>query len=427
MIQVEKVGRYGVFTEEIPEKLEAALYNRLAYQKEGWEFMPNPSWSWVRFYNKKKRCFPWGLKSKVKDILKQWAKHSGNAAMMYNDKPIDLNSIQKMHGLRPYQLEAVMALSLNHGGIISAPCGSGKTRIMIEFLKSIKCKRALVIVPTLFLKVQWLKHIGKFDVINFQALKDLKILKNYDVLIIDETHIVAASTIYRIAMNFGNGIVCGCSATPYRNYFEEGMKIEAALGKIVFDISIRELINQGYLCNAEVKIIELNEKIEIEYWDVYSDIYQKAIVTNEERNNRIIEIAKKESEKGMVFITVEKLQHGQILIDKLKDENAIFINGKTKNRNEVYDDIQNKKYKIIVTTRVFDLGVDFTHLYCLIIGNGGKSSVRVIQQIGRTLRIHPDKKKALIIDFADDCKYLKKHFERRYEILKKDFKIDFFK
>ena len=430
MLTIKKVGRYGVFSETPNKKLESAIFNRLAYQKEGWFFMPNKAWSWVRFYNKKKKYFPWGLKNNVRVILKEWERQTGES---YNFEGDGITTVDKgfynqddFKGLRPYQTDAINKLISNDGGIISAPCGSGKTRIMIEFLKKINFKKALIIVPTLFLKIQWKKQLEDInaDVINYQALKDLKVLKNYDVLIIDETHIVAANTIYNIAMSFGEGIVCGCSATPFRNYKEESMKLTAALGEIVFNISIRELIHKGYLCDADVKIVQLG-KIEEEYWDVYSDLYQKGIVENEERNNKIVEIAKKESKKGMTFITVEKIQHGEILINKLKNENAIFVNGSTKNREQLYEDIQNNKYKIIITTRVFDLGVDFRHLYCLIIGNGGKSGIRVIQQVGRALRIHPDKKRALIIDFEDDCKYLNKHFQRRYEILKKDFKVKF--
>ena len=437
MITIKKQGRWGVFAEELPKKLEAALFNRLAYQKEGWEVAVKmkrmqASWSWVRFYNRKKRCFPWGLLDRVLKILDQWHEqndHSESTMPVINSGflKIDYNDHSNPES-RPYQNVAIESLIENQGGIVSAPCGSGKTWIMINFLKKLKFKKALIIVPTLFLKIQWKKQIENInaDVINYQSLKDLKILKNYDVLIFDETHIVAASTIYKIAISFGEGIVCGCSATPFRNYLDEGMKLTAALGEIVFNISIRELIDKGYLCDADVKIVSL-DKIEEEYWDTYPDLYQKGIVENEERNNKIIEIAKKESKKGMIFITVEKIQHGEILIDKLKDESAVFINGSTKNREQLYEDIQNNKYKIIVTTRVFDLGVDFKHLYCLIIGNGGKSGIRVIQQMGRALRIHPDKKRALIIDFEDDCKYLKKRFQRRYEILKKDFKVDYYK
>jgi len=63
MLTIKKVGRYGVFSETPNKKLESALFNRLAYQKEGWYFMPNKAWSWVRFYNKKKKSFP--LRKKV--------------------------------------------------------------------------------------------------------------------------------------------------------------------------------------------------------------------------------------------------------------------------------------------------------------------------------------------------------------------------
>jgi len=114
------------------------------------------------------------------------------------------------------------------------------------------------------------------------------------------------------------------------------------------------------------------------------------------------------------------------LLDLLKNENVIFVSGQSKEREQIYNDIKKGKYKIVITTKVFNLGVDFTRLYCLIIGNGGKSSIRIIQQIGRILRPHPDKKKALVVDFSDNCKYLKQHFIERYEILKRDFSVSYY-
>ena len=69
------------------------------------------------------------------------------------------------------------------------------------------------------------------------------------------------------------------------------MKITAALGEIVYSISCRELITDGYLCDAEIKVIENMSYPEIEYWDNYQDIIQKCIVENEYRNKKIVELA----------------------------------------------------------------------------------------------------------------------------------------
>ncbi|KKK88153.1 hypothetical protein LCGC14_2746020, partial [marine sediment metagenome] len=199
MVTINKIGRWGVFEATPPAKLEAALYNRLSYEKEGANFMPNRSWGIVRFYNKRLKRFPWGLISRVEKILEQWLSQTQQEYQInFYDKLI-YKEQKFSSGLRPYQVEAIKQLILNAGGIISLPCGSGKTKVMVEFLKKMEFEKSLVIVPTLFLKLQWQQQIkgSKIDIMNFQSIKDFKFLENYKALVIDECHITPANTIYK--------------------------------------------------------------------------------------------------------------------------------------------------------------------------------------------------------------------------------------
>ena len=206
MITIKKVGRYGVFENELPKKLEAAIFNRLAYQKEGWQFMSNKAWSWVRFYNKKKRCFPWGLKNAIIDILKQWQKQTGENYNIEGDgiTDIGITTIDKgfynyddIEGLRPYQIDAINKLISNSGGILAMPTGSGKTLTTIEFLKKINFENGMIIVHTKDLKQQWDEELIDINsstekvviVKTYQSLnsKNNTIdLSTYDIVIHDE-------------------------------------------------------------------------------------------------------------------------------------------------------------------------------------------------------------------------------------------------
>ena len=120
MITINKIGRWGVFEQKPPSKLEAALFNKLAYLREGYEFMKNPAWGWQRFYKKRKKCFPWGLLSNVEAILKQWYKYNQDEYQInYSDKLFFPKAFSK--DLRDYQVEAVKQLILNAGGIYFIP------------------------------------------------------------------------------------------------------------------------------------------------------------------------------------------------------------------------------------------------------------------------------------------------------------------
>jgi len=420
-IKILKKGRKGYLSSdaednELPKKLTTVLYQKLAYEREGAEFMPNPQWAYVRLYNLHKRYFPWGLISQVDDIMSQWSKYSGDTYEIIDDTKIE-RSGYKSKILRPYQKDAVEALIENKGGIVCAPCGAGKTIMMLEFLKTIKNKKALIIVPSVFLKIQWEKDIKNLniDVKTYQSIKEYKFMKEYDILIIDECHMTPAKTIYNTALKFGDGVVCGCSATPYRNYEPSSLMITAALGDIVYKISASELIKKGYLVDIDIEIIKIPHG-NVQLWDEYQDVYVNHIVENEERNKKIIKIAKKESKKGLTFIAVERVEHGNILMEMLKDKNCVFIHGKVKERDAIFDDIKNGKFQIVVCTKVFDTGVNFTNLQTLIIGGGGKSAIKVIQVIGRAMRLHDGKERAKIYDFDDGVKYLKQHLDERKKI-----------
>jgi len=439
MIRIKKVGRWGVFEDTPPKKLESALFNRLAYQKEGWEHAVrmkrmNIIGSWIRFYNKKKRCFPWGLADKVQKIMGQWYKQTKEEyEICYGE--VKFNGVEypikKIKGLRPYQVDAINGLFKNNGGILAIPTGGGKTLTAINFLKKVNYKLSLIIVHTVDLKNQWIEELDKnklsnYLVVTYQSLngKNNKVnLKAYDIIIFDECHHVSADSLFKIAMKCDDAILIGLSATPYRAYRPETMKIIAALGEISYQISCRELIEQGYLCDAEVRIVENVGYPEIEYWDTYHDVVDKCIVKNTDRNDTIMRTAASESKKGITLILVDIINHGQSIFNTLNayaKYNVVFVHGSSKNRKEIFKDIKNNKYDIIIASKIYGEGVNFPNLKTLILAGGGKSSVATVQKIGRILRLFPGKDKAIIYDFNDDVKYLSKHFQARYEIYKEN-------
>ena len=71
----------------------------------------------------------------------------------------------------------------------------------------------------------------------------------------------------------------------------------------------------------------------------------------------------------------------------------------------------------IAITKIFSTGINIKNLHNIVLAAGGKSSVTVVQSIGRGLRLHPDKKELNIWDVVDtNYKYAKKHAEKRQEI-----------
>jgi superfamily II DNA or RNA helicase len=136
-----------------------------------------------------------------------------------------------------------------------------------------------------------------------------------------------------------------------------------------------------------------------------------------ERNGKIVRLA--ETSTGPVLILVNHIEHGNDLFSFLDalGEDVIFLNGGSKKRNEKMD------HRIIIATSIFDEGIDIPHLKHLIIAAGGKSAIRTTQRIGRVLRRFPGKNVAMVHDFVDNCRWLKKHYLERRAIYEQDFEI----
>jgi superfamily II DNA or RNA helicase len=207
----------------------------------------------------------------------------------------------------------------------------------------------------------------------------------------------------------------------------EDLKVEAALGKIVYSITRKELINDGYLNNAIVEYYEI-PKLQNEYFIDYHDAYEQYIVNNDYRNNKICELAIKEFKKNKkVLILVTQIAH----YDKIKellllyDNDLIAMNGQQskKERKILMEDALKRNKCIVLATTIFDMGVDIPDLDVIVLGNSGKSFIRITQRIGRILRNKPGKEIGKIIDFKDNCKWLFSHYKRRRKILEEDFEV----
>ena len=71
----------------------------------------------------------------------------------------------------------------------------------------------------------------------------------------------------------------------------------------------------------------------------------------------------------------------------------------------------------IAITKIFSTGINIKNLHNIILAAGGKSSVTVVQSIGRGLRLHPGKKELNIFDICDKgFKYSIAHADKRLKI-----------
>lgn len=154
-----------------------------------------------------------------------------------------MTSFDFKNELRPHQHaivgQCIRELFLNHGTIMSVPCGVGKT-IMAIFIAHMLGLKTMVLVHKSFLLDQWTDRIKSFTnatvgyirqnnidvkdkdfvIAMIQSVSmreyDPSIFENIGLLIVDEAHHIVAKVFSRSLSKVGSIYTLGLTATPYR-------------------------------------------------------------------------------------------------------------------------------------------------------------------------------------------------------------------
>jgi superfamily II DNA or RNA helicase len=249
-------------------------------------------------------------------------------------------------------------------------------------------------------------------------LKIIDLLKTSQCQIFDECHAIGTSSFKAIHKEINPERIYGFSGTPYRT---DGSNLytEAVLGPKLIDISAKHLIDKNILTPPFIKFIKipgLDTKAR-----EYHSIYKEHVVENEYRNKLIVENTKLLKEKGYTTLVLFKqIRHGEILQELFENDgvNVELLNGSDdlKQREIVKNKVKSGETKIVLSSTIFDVGLDLPILSGLVLCSPSKSYIKTLQRIGRVLRKYPGKDKAAIIDFYDDVKYLREHSKIRQNI-----------
>ncbi|MBT6340858.1 MAG: DEAD/DEAH box helicase [Desulfobacula sp.] len=333
------------------------------------------------------------------------------------------------HGkLRPLQSPAVKSCLSKDFGLLEAPTGSGKTAIALYMIAE-RQQPALIVVHTKELLNQWIDRVEQFlkiprDEIGIigsgrftigkkitVAMIQTLVKKADDVaphvgyLILDECHRAPAMQYVKAIEAFDCKYMTGLTATPWRR---DGLSkvIFWHIGDVTGGIDKQDLLDNGNLCQAEVKWIttEFNTLIDasVNYSKALSELTE-----DHDRNQLICNTVSKNTGTGISLILSDRRNHCQTLHDTMLKENGIkskVLTGATSKteRERIINDLQNGRCKYLIATgQLIGEGFDLPEISIMFLVTPIKFSGRVIQYIGRALRPAPGKDKAVIFDFVD--------------------------
>lgn len=426
-------------------------------------------WKHLCWRNKKRTYFMTGLLSLATEFFKERKiEFKRRDLRVVPEKNLFLELDPKCEE-RDYQLAAVEECIKATRGILQAATGSGKTAMACRLVKELGIKPFLFFVTSKDLLQQAKdafesfllkdgKHIkvgqigdGIVDIQDITVLtiqttcRALGIVWNKDTKFDDEdtdddTDITGHEQEILNLMNSAVGSIAdecqhwksrtcsevfkslpkvffkyGFSATPTR---EEGddLVIQGCFGKFITRITASQLIRNGWLIRPTIKMVHIQQ--ERSSLTNYQNIYSEYISDSQHYNNVVANIANAYIQQGRtVLVLVKHLQHGETLAKMISG--SCFANGSwsRKRRKETLDALRRKEISCIISSQIFDEGVDVRALDTVLLSGQGKSKVRAMQRIGRILRPYSDgtftKTKATAIDFVVHQKFLEKHAKER--------------
>lgn len=371
--------------------------------------------------------------------------------------------------LRPYQKRALESVKNAKGGILVAPCGSGKTLIGLNLANDLQ-ERTLWIAHTLDLvnqaKENYVKHFmylksgdvgtiseGKVNIGNvitfatIQTLRsiDIEKLKNeFGVIIIDECHHLAMKpdtiTMYAYVMNRLNcRYKFGLTATPKR---KDGLEktMYALVGKKAHEITQHEVDNCKVPSTLEVIDLPTEQSREYQRTDHTLDNVKLSsyLATHIGRNARITNnIVKKYLEGGhRQLVLCERVAQVGLLISNLDEMNkqldkpmsiAVFTGEiKKSQREKILSEYLNIDV-IVATYQIASEGLDMPALDILHLASPKTKNNKALitQCVGRVERQYEGKEKATVYFYRDYnilfCQRACENIRLAMKIKKRDF------
>lgn len=316
-------------------------------------------------------------------------------------------------------MAAMAALDQGEGGVISLPCGYGKTALALY----VACKhgrRTMVICHKMFLLGQWEERIAQFlpgarvgivkqarcevkgcDIIlaSMQSLAmhryDKGAFDSIGFLIIDEAHRVCAEVMSRALFKMSPRSTLGLSATPDR---KDGLScvLRWFIGPQLFQCER----DTGDKPTVEVHLADTGAGFE-----AYNKAQKLCIATmtswlveHEGRNRQLVNLIIAEALAGrQILILSERRAHLRVLHDLVKTHNpglqlGYYVGAMAQ---ADLDEAASKSQILFATYAMASEGLDIQTLQTIILASP-KSTIE--QSVGRVLRGAPEPK---IIDISD--------------------------
>ena len=240
-------------------------------------------------------------------------------------------------------------------------------------------------------------------------------LDAFDLILVDEAHLIPldGDGMYRqflqdaIVVNPRVRVV-GFTATPFRMKTGSICTPDGFLNHICYEIGVRELMRDGYLCPLVTKAGRT--KVDTSGLQVrggeFIDAQVEALMDRESLiRSACAEIVALNAERRACLIFASGVQHGRHLVETLQRDHGLecgFVCRETgvSERDKTLNRFRAGGLKYLCNVNVLTTGFDATCIDCVAIVRPTMSPGLYSQMVGRGFRLHPGKHDCLVLDFG---------------------------
>ncbi len=236
-----------------------------------------------------------------------------------------------------------------------------------------------------------------------------------DLVIVDECHLIPedGEGMYRTFLADAKRVnpllrIIGMTATPFRMKSGTICSPDNILNAVCFEVGVRELIVQGYLCPLRTKAGVLKpdtEKLHVRGGEYIAGEVEDLMDDANLVLSACSEIMEHTRERKSVLIFASGVRHGQHIAEVLQTRDGVecgFVCGETLpfQRDELIQRFRNGNLKYLCNVNVLTTGFDAPNIDCVALVRPTLSPGLYYQMVGRGFRLHPDKTDCLVLDFG---------------------------
>ena len=249
-------------------------------------------------------------------------------------------------------------------------------------------------------------------------------LDPFDLIVVDEAHLISkkGDGMYRQFLADCKVInphvrVIGLTATPFR--LDSGMicSPDHFLNHVCYEIGIKELIRDGYLCplvsKAGVNRADFSG-VHVRAGEFVSDEVDRLAGDEALVSAACGEIVELATDRRAVLIFATSVAHGRQVVETLRHNHGVecgFVTGQTpanerdeilaRFRGDAADSLFGQEpLRFLCNVNVLTTGFDAPRVDCVVMLRPTMSPGLLYQCVGRGFRLHPEKQNCLVLDFG---------------------------